>query len=195
MIGYNHKVYVACWSYDDKILVINSDNDVVEDSIKVGKQPNSMVLDKNNHLWVLSDGGFPGSSFGQENASLSQINLSTNTITQTFTFDDIEASPSDLQINNSGDSLFFIYGNWGTGLSNAGVFAMNINDIELPQTPIIPQQSGIYYALGFDQNKSEIYISNAKDYAQNGEVYRFSSSGIAIDTFLSGINPGSFCFD
>lgn len=195
MIGYNDKVYVACWSYDDKILVINSDTDMVEDSIKVGKQPNSMVLDKNNQLWVLSDGGFPGSSFGQEKASLSQIDLFTNTIIQTFTFDDIDASPSDLQINNSGDSLFFIYGNWGTGLSNAGVFTMNVNDTELPQTATIPQQEGMFYALGLDKNNSNIYVSNAKDYSQNGEVYRFSSSGILIDAFPVGINPGSFCFD
>lgn len=194
MIAYKSKVYVACWSYDDKILVINADNDQIIDSIKVGKQPNSMVLDKNNRLWVLSDGGFPGSSFGQEKASLSQIDLTNNKVIKTFEFNDIEASPSHLQMNQEGDSLYYIYGNWGTSLSNAGVFALSIEDTDLSQTAIIPQTSGLFYSLGFDKIKSEIYISNAKDYSQRGEVYRFTSTGTAIDTFEVGINPGNFCF-
>jgi len=195
MLSYNNKVYLACWSYDDKILVIDSDKDLVEDSITVGKQPNSMVLDKNHNLWVLSDGGFSGSSYGQEKASLKQIDLSTNTIIKNFIFDDIDASPSHLQINKNADSLFFIYGNWGTSLPNAGIYAMSINDINISQTAIIPQTDGIFYSLGFDKEKSEIYISNAKDYSQNGEVYRFTSLGEAIDTFDVGINPGNFCFE
>jgi len=194
MLSFNQKVYLACWSYDDKILVINSDTDVITDSIKVGKQPNSMVLDKNNSLWVLSDGGFKGSAFGQEKASLSQINLSTNTLIKTLVFDDIDTSPTHLQINATGDSLFYIYGSWST-ISSAGIHAMSINDIELPQIALIPQQTGLFYALGFDKINNEIYISNAKDYSQSGEVYRFTSSGTAIDTFSVGISPGSFCFD
>ncbi len=194
MISYDNKVYVACWSYDDKILVINSDNDEIIDSIKVGKQPNSMVLDKNNRLWVLSDGGFSGSSYGQENASLLQIDLSNNSVINTFEFSDIEASPSHLQINARGDSLFFIYGNWGTSLVNAGVFSMSIDDNQIPETAVIPQKNSLFYSLSFDKLKSEIYVSNAKDYSQNGEIYRFTSSGLAIDTFSVGINPGNFCF-
>lgn len=195
MVSVGAKVFTNCWTYDEQILVINSDNDQVEDSIKVGKQPNSMVLDKNQNLWVLSDGGFSGSSFGNEHASLTQINTSTHSIIKTFVFDDIAASPSDLQVNARGDSLFFIYGNWGTNLAHAGIHAVAIDATALPSTPIIAQQSGIFYALGLDRKRNELYISNAKDFSQNGEVYRFTSSGIAIDTFNVGINPGSFCFD
>ncbi len=194
MITYANKIYVNSWSYDNKILIINSNTDVIEDSITVGKQPNSMVLDKKNHLWVLSDGGFSGSSYGQENASLVQIDLSNNSILKTFTFDDIDASPSHLKTNMDKDSLFFIYGNWGTSLANAGVFTMSIETSFLPQQATIPQQNGIFYTLGLDKSTSELYISNAKDYSQNGEVYRFTSSGVAIDTFKVGINPGNFCF-
>jgi len=195
ILTYNNRAYVACWSYDNKIMVINTDKDAVEDSITVGKQPNSMVLDKNNNLWVLSDGGFSGSSYGQEQASLTQINLSDNSIIKTFVFNDIDASPSHLQINLSKDSLFFIYGSWGSNLPNAGIFAMSINNQELPQTPIIPQKNTLFYSLGFDKAHSEIYISDAKDYSQAGDVFRFTSSGIPLDTFLVGINPTYFGFN
>ncbi len=194
MVSYAHKVYVACWSYDDKILVINSDNDQITDSIKVGKQPNSMVLDKNHHLWVLSDGGFSGSSFGQEKASLSEIDLSTNSIVKTLIFENIDVSPSHLQINAKGDSLFYIYGSWGS-VSGAGVQCLSIDDDVLPSSSLIPQNSGIFYSLGLDKDNSELYISNAKDYSQAGEVYRFTTGGVAIDTFSVGINPGNFCFN
>ncbi|MEZ5071811.1 MAG: hypothetical protein R2751_12850 [Bacteroidales bacterium] len=34
------------------------------DSVRVGIQPNSMVLDRWNTLWVLCDGGFEGNAFG-----------------------------------------------------------------------------------------------------------------------------------
>ena len=194
MLSYAHKVYVACWSYDDKILVINSDNDQIIDSIKVGKQPNSMVLDKNHHLWVLSDGGFSGSAFGQEKASLSEIDLSNNSVIKTLIFDDIDVSPSHLQINARGDSLFYIYGSWGS-ISDAGVQVMNIANNVLPKSSFIPQTAGLFYSLGLDKEKSELYISNAKDYSQAGVVYRFTTRGTPIDTFSVGINPGNFCFD
>ena len=194
MLLHNKKVYVACWSQDNKILVLNSESDLVEDSITVGKQPNSMVLDKNNQLWVLSDGGFMGASFGQEKASLTQIDLSNNSIVKTLVFDDIDVSPTHLQINARGDSLFYIYGSWSM-ISGAGIHAMSISDVDLPQLALINQQTGLFYALGLDKANNELYISNAKDYSQAGEVYRFTSSGTAIDTFNVGITPGSFCFD
>lgn len=195
MLNIGNKVYVNCWSYDDKVLVINSDLDEVMDSIKVGKQPNSMVLDKNKNLWVLSDGAFTGSSFGQENASLTQINTSTNEIIKTFVFEDIDASPSHIQINESGDSLFYIYGNWGTSLTASGIHAMSIIDEMLPSSPIVPQSNGIFYSLGIDQKNHELYISNAKDFSQEGIVYRYTTEGTRIDAFDVGINPSYFCFD
>jgi YVTN family beta-propeller protein len=195
MLFWQNKVYTNCWSYDNKILVIDATTDAIVDSITVGKQPNSMVIDKNNHLWVLSDGGFPGSSYGQENASLSKIDLATNELVKTFTFTDMDASPTHMQINASKDSIFYIYGNWGTTLSNSGVHVMSITDNQLPQPPIIQQVNCIFYALGIDPETHEIYVSNAKDYSQNGEIYRCSPNGTPKDTIDVGITPGFFYFD
>lgn len=194
MLQLDNKVYVNCWSYDDKILVINSLTDKLEDSISVGKQPNSMIIDQNYRLWVLSDGGFKGSSFGQEKASLSCINLRNLKIEKQFIFDDIDASPSHLQTNITKDSLFFIYGNWSGNLANSGIWAMSIYDQTLPQKALIPQSDAMFYSLALDKKNSELYISDAKDFSQNGNVYRYSCKGNIIDTFKVGINPGNFYF-
>ena len=194
MLQLDNKVYVNCWSYDNKILIINTLNDELEDSISVGKQPNSMIIDQNYRLWVLSDGGFQGSSFGQEKASLSCINLKSLTIEKKFIFENIDASPSHLQTNITKDSLFFIYGNWSGNLANAGVWAMSIYDKKLPQNALIPENNSMFYGLGLDKKNSELYISDAKDFSQNGIIYRYTSSGFCIDTFKVGINPGNFYF-
>jgi YVTN family beta-propeller protein len=130
----NNKVYVNSWSYDNTILVIDCITDKIIDSIKVGKQPNSMIIDKNNNLWVLSDGGFDGSSYGQENAKLCKINTTTDSISAIYKFNNINVSPSHLCTNNKKDSLFFIYNSWSGNLNNKGIYAMSIYDNEIPQT-------------------------------------------------------------
>jgi len=57
---FGNTVFATSWSYNNKVYKINTDTDKLTDSLTVTKQPNSIVLDKNNKLWVLSDGGFPG---------------------------------------------------------------------------------------------------------------------------------------
>ena len=190
----SNKVYINSWSYDNKILVINSISDEIIDSITVGKQPNSMLIDKNNNLWVLSDGGFAGSNYGQENASLTQINLQTNNIIQTLSFNDIDASPNNLCINSTRDTLYFVYGNWASSVSGSGIYQMSINDTELPTSPFISTGTKTIYGLNYDNENNELYFSDAVNNTQNGFVFRFKSNGIAIDTFKVGINPNGFCF-
>ena len=194
MLQIDNKVYVNCWSYDNKILIINTITDKLEDSITVGKQPNSMVIDQNYRLWVLSDGGFKGSSYGQEKASLSCINLQNLCIEKIYIFDDIDASPSHLQSNITKDSLFFIYSNWSGDLPKSGIWAMSIYDKKLPEEAFIPQKNALFYSLGFDKRTSELYVSDAKDFSQNGNIYRYTGKGICIDTFKVGINPTNFYF-
>jgi len=58
------KVFVANWSKlnqqknNNQISVIDIDQLEVLDSIEVTKEPNSMVVDKNEKLWVLCSGGY-----------------------------------------------------------------------------------------------------------------------------------------
>ncbi len=194
IVQVNNYLFVSCWSYDNKVLVIDPLTDKLIDSIEITKQPNSLQIDKNNKLWVLSDGGFGGSSYEQETAALTCINTSTFAVEKVFKFPNINLSPTKLQINSTKDTLFYISGNLGENLESFGVFRMPIENNVLPQEPFIKQKKRLFYGLGIDPNNSDIYVSDAIDHSQNGYVLRFSSKGEQIDSFKVGIIPSSFCF-
>jgi hypothetical protein len=185
MVSYGRYVFIACWSFDNQVLVLDTLMDQVADSITVPKQPNSLVIDKNNKLWVLSDGGFTGSSYGQENAALTRINPETREIEQILQFPSLDDSPVDLTMNGSGDTLFFIL---------RGIHRLSIADPGLPTEAFIKPRNYDYYSLAIDPANSVIYAGDALDYQQNGLVYRFYPGGALIDSFRVGINPGFFCF-
>ncbi len=101
------QVYTNCWSYDNTILVIDSETDRVIDSVKVPLQPNSMVADRFNKLWVLCDGGFEGNPAGHEVPALVRIDPATLEIETRFEFSP-DDQPTELKINGTGDTLYFL---------------------------------------------------------------------------------------
>ncbi len=185
MVGIGDFVFVTCWSYDNKVLVIDRATDLLVDSIEVGKQPNSIQLDQNNKIWVLSDGGFAGSAFGQELASLSRIDPYSREVEAEFQFRDMNSSPTNLYLNGSMDTLYYIDG---------GVYRMPVMEKSLPETPLIKAYDHTYYSMAVDPDRHIIYLGDAVDYQQNGWIYRFTPSGAAIDSFRVGINPGYIYF-
>lgn len=183
------EVFAANWSgygqtlRNDKILVINTFHDQLVDSISVGLEPNSMVIDKNGYLWVLCSGGY----LNEEIPTLLKIDAPNRHILETFTFDDINTSPDNLEINGAGDSLFFL---------NRGIFRMAISDAYLPGSAFIEEGDTKYFIyLGVDPHNGNIYTSDALDYSQNGFVYRYNASGNLLTQLSVGIIPGPFGFN
>ncbi len=188
MVQFEKDVFVNCWSYDNKILVIDSETDQLTDSIEVFSQPNSMVIDRYKKLWVLSDGGFEGSPYGYENGGLLKIDPETREIERSFRFSKGE-SPRNLSINPTGDTLYFL---------NRHVWKMAVSERRLPENPFIispyTNSYGGFYSLGIDPLINEIYVGDAVDHRQNGVIRRYTTSGKLIDEFKAGISPGNFSF-
>jgi len=185
MILYGKFAFITCWSYDNKVLVIDTETDRLADSIEVGKQPNSIVLDHNNKIWVLSDGGFTGSAFGQELASLSRIDPETREVELKMHFTEMSSSPTDLCLNGNLDTLYYIDGD---------VYRMAIHEGSLPAESLIEAGDHTFYSMDIDPSRNIVYLGDAVDYQQNGWVYRYTPSGAAIDSFQVGVMPGDFCF-
>lgn len=188
MVQYGKYVFTNCWSYDNKILVIDSETDRVVDSIGVPRQPNSLVIDRFKKIWVLCDGGFEGSPHGNEEPALVRIDAETLETEYTIRFG-LNEHPSALTINGSGDTLYFL----NRHAYRHMVLSENLPEIciESPYTTNVP---GGYYGLGVDPWSGDIYVGDAIDQVQRGVIYRYRPDGTMVDTFKTGISPGFFCF-
>lgn len=183
MVAYGDYVYVNCWSYQNRILKIDTRTDSVVAELTVGIQPTSLVLDCNNKLWTITDGGYDGSPYGYEAAKLYRIEPEAFVIEREYSFT-MGSSPSELQLNGSGDKLYWI---------NDDIWEMDVTAEYLPVRPLIPYRE-IYYGLTVDPRNGDIYVADAIDYQQQGKIYRYSSTGELIDEFYVGVIPGAFCW-
>jgi hypothetical protein len=181
MLFSSGKIFITCWSYGNLVYSIDALTGVKLDSAVVGKQPNSIVNDINGNLWVLCDGGFTGSTYGEENATLWCLNNSNLDEIKHFTFPQIQSSPTHLNINGAGDSLYFI---------NNDIFQMSINDNNMPINPIIISSGKNFYSMAVHTHSNEIIVADAKNYVANGEVMVYSKSGQLKKSFATGVNPG-----
>lgn len=184
MVQHGQYVFVNCWSYDNAILVIDTQTDTVVDQIEVGIQPTSLVIDRYGKIWTVTDGGYEGSPFGWEAPALLCIDAATRQIEKRFVFG-MGESASEVCLDGSGENLYFI---------NESVWKMDVTSNVLPTEPFLRYSGTKYYGLAVNPYNSEVYVADAIDYVQPGVVYRFAQDGTLLDTFRAGITPGAFCF-
>ena len=184
MVQWGDYVYVNCWSYQNRILKIDTRTDTVVDELEVGIQPTSLVLDRNGKIWTITDGGYDGSPYGYEAPSLYRIDAETFRIEREFPFA-LGDAPSEVQINGAGDKIYWL---------NEDVWEMDVEAEWLPVRPFLEQRETIYYGLTVDPRSGEVYVADAIDYQQQGMIYRYSPTGELIDEFYVGIIPGAFCW-
>ena len=184
MVQYGKYVFTNCWSYQNRLLVIDTDTDRVCDQIEVGIQPTSLAIDCNGKIWTITDGGYEGSPYGYEAPSLYCIDAATRKVEKQFRFT-LGDAPSEVHLNGAGDTLYFI---------NDAVWRMSVTADRIPARPFIESRGTKYYGLTVDPLTSEVYVADAIDYAQNGVVFRYSADGELVDEFYVGITPGAFCW-
>lgn len=191
MVQYGKYLFTNCWSYSNKIVVIDTETDVVDGVIELpSMQPKSMKIDCNGKIWVITDGGYAGSEYGNEVPHLFKIDAATRTIEQDQAMDADEANVQ-IAMNRDQDTLYLI---------NNHVYRMAVNEKHVPVKPFIEAavdkdgKRHKLYGLGVNPANSEVYVSDAIDYRQGGVVFRYSSQGDLIDKFYVGINPNGFAF-
>ena len=184
MVQYGKYVYVNCWSYQNRILKIDTETDKVVDELTIGIQPTSLVMDKYNKMWTITDGGYEGSPYGYEAPSLYRIDAETFTVEKQFKFK-LGDWPSEVQLNGTRDTLYWI---------NNDIWRMPVEADRVPVRPFLEFRDTKYYGLTVNPNNGEVYVADAIDYQQQGIVYRYSPQGKLIDEFYVGIIPGAFCW-
>jgi YVTN family beta-propeller protein len=175
------KAFVANWIGGHEVMIINTLTDKVVDSIEVGIEPESMVIDKNNFLWVLCNGGYLRENF----AELDRINTATIEIEQRLVFPTKQISPLCLRISGDGETLYYL---------ENGVRQMSIYASELPSESFIAESGNYFNKLGINPVNNDIFITYSVDYEQNGYLNYYKSDGIFVSTYLADLIPGLICF-
>ena len=193
IVEWKGRVFTNCWSYSDKILVIDTSRDVVEKEILLtSPQPKSIAIDARGKLWVITDGGYStgDDSYGDNIPHLYRIDAETLTIEQDQALDTDEANVQ-LATNPDGTVLYLI---------NNDIYRMDVTADHVPVRPFIEAERDskgrrhYLYGIGVDPHNGEIYVADAVDYRQSGVVYRYSNDGTLLDKFRVGITPNAFAF-
>ena len=184
MVKFGKYIYVNCWSYQNRILKIDTETDKVVDELVVGIQPTSLVMDCNNKILTITDGGYEGSPYGHEAPALYRIDPVTFTVEKEFRFK-FGDWPSEVQLNGTADKIYWI---------NNDIWEMDVNAERLPLRPFLPYKNTLYYGLTVNPKNGDVYVADAIDYVQKGMVYRYSKECELLDQFYVGIIPGAFCW-
>ncbi|MFT4903109.1 MAG: YVTN family beta-propeller protein [Thalassomonas sp.] len=184
--GFAYVCNVGGWGLDNTVSVINTTTDAVETTLIVGDKPNSVVVDVNGAVWVLT-GGF--TEYDDDWNVVSEtagnlVKIVNNTIEETYAFA-LGNHPQDLVIDDAGTTLYYSDGSW-----SKAVYAFDVNDTELPTTALIDKS---FYGLGV--HGGYVYGTDAVDFTQSGWSYKYTADGTIIDSVQVGIIPGGYCFN
>lgn len=176
-----NKAFVSNWVGGKEVMVINAVTDKLIDSIEVGIEPESMVKDRYGMLWVLCNGGWARQNY----AEFDQINTQTDRVAKKLVFSTKEASPTSLVIDGLGQTLYYL---------DSGVRQMDINAEIIPPAPIVQESGAHFYKIAVNPINSDIFISDAADYQQPGNLLLYKNSGLFVSKNKVGIIPGGMCF-
>jgi len=210
MVRTGNELYVSNWSYYytnayshesyHTVQVVDLNNDVKVADIEVGKEPNTMAVDKNGHVWVLCEGRSWDDEYDEfgvpygENPTLWEIDPMLKTATRRYEFkgpyeddDEIKGVATTLRANLTGEKFFLIYNN--------EVRRFDLNTMSLSDSfRITPEPQGLFYNMAVDPNTGDLYVADAKNYVMNGTVYRYSEDGVLLTSFVAGIIPSAMLF-
>jgi hypothetical protein len=176
-----NKAFVSNWVGGKEVMVIDTDKDKVIDSIIVAREPESMVIDRDKKLWVLCNGGWKREYF----AELIAVNTTTNDVERRIVFPSKDASPSCLQIDGEGSTLYYVQG---------GINKIKTDASSVPSVPYIQESGHYFYKMGINPVNGDIVVTDAIDYQQKGHLLMYNNSGQLVSDELADIIPGMLCF-
>ena len=180
-----NKAFISNWVGGNEIMVINTINDKVVDSIEVGIEPESMVIDKNNMLWVLCNGGWARKNFAELdcNKYCNSMKLKKN-----LYFRQNRHHHHACRLMELADSLYYL---------DNGVRKMSISDSAyLPAIHLYAESGHYFYKIGINPVNSDIFVTDAVDYQQKGYMFCiYNNDGTScFKSNEADIIPGLMCF-
>lgn len=179
----DNKLYVTCpWKYSKplsgQVLIVDTENDEIIDSLDTGINPGDIGFDSNGYLWTLNNGNnlknIPGSIF--------KIDVNTKEVVDSFVFDNIlHIYNASLEFNEIRDSIFVLYDN---------VYKFSANEKINPEK-IVSRDNENYYGMNVDNVHNVIVITDAGDFAEKGKLHIYSKNGKPVRILNAGYLPNS----
>ena len=185
----NGKLYVAnsggldfntTTGYDKTVSVVDMASFTEIEKIPVVANPCDVVFDKNNHIYVVSNGNY----MDIPNA-LQKINVITGEVT-------VVTAIHATYMATVGTKLFSIYSQYDANWNQIITFYaydMASNTV-LSENFIGTKKVDFPYKICSDEVSGEIYItSTSENYVNDGDVYIFDQSNRFVAKFETGVNP------
>lgn len=202
MLVHENLVFVANtggFDLDSTVTIINTLADTVMTTLQVGHEPNSMVVDAENRLWIMCSGeantqnpllSGVGSIYRYHLDSL-QMALDSNAtipLDTVFYFTDNQLRPTKMVIDQQGQKIYYLGGN-----PVGDLFVMNTYANKVSETPAV---SGDFYGLSFDEVESDLYglQTGGFNYNENGRVIIYNPDMNEKNRFLIGVRPFKVVF-
>lgn len=182
MVQKNEYVFIAertkfNGNFTAQIRVIDANTLQSSTTIPLSSEPNSLALDNENNLYVLTDSNV------HAKARLLKINTTTLSITAQQEFEN--GQPRLLRSNGDKTKLYYAM--------NSAVYKIPKNELHLV-SPFINTSAFILYGMNIDPKNEDIYVADALDYTQRSRVFVYDVSGNEKTNFAAGIIANSFLF-
>lgn len=195
MVRVGDELFVSNWSNyyvpnssNNSVQVIDMKTNTLVETIDVPQEPNAMVVDKNDDIWVLCSGGY---NPGEQEPALVRIHPDTYQCDDPFRFEAGTDYPDGLAIDGAGENLYYLNG----GYNELNVYKMSIDAAQTPDEPFIAADGRVFYNVAVDPENGDVYVTNAKNYVQNGDVERFTKDGELLSKFTVGVVPCYMLFN
>jgi hypothetical protein len=180
LVNVSTSIIWVCNVSRGKILKLDVSTDQIVDSIQVGDSPRWIVQGYGNSMWILCEGEvYPNETSG----SLWGIDSETKQVIYEHHFAQTE-HPSSLVYSSAPNAEIYYLLN--------GVNRISLGAVAPQPELVIPQEGRLFYSLS--ANLEELWVTDAKDYVQSGEVLRYSKSGSLIAKYPAGIIPSQILF-
>ena len=190
ILAHDGLLYVSN-SFENTVSVVDPQAKEVIKTIEVGNSPGMLLLDEDEMIWVICGGGYdidytplndgklvkldPAESTDETSESVVlNVELATNLMAKAAT-------------NGAKDKIFYCVDN--------SVYSFDVSSNTAPSSAILTEaNANSFYGIGVNPEDDLLYLADNKNFAGNGTVYRYTTTGQPVDNKPAGRGPNGFVF-
>lgn len=186
IVAHNDKLYIAHkggFGFGNSVSIVNTSTNTLEKTITVGDVPNSLAV-KNNKLYVMCEGK-PSWAGTETGGMLTIIDMNTNSISSSFTFETTQ-HPNNFVLDNN--TAYYTI--------DDEIYNTDATSFTLPDVPLFTTTAqGVYGVYSFAVKDGKVYVGDALDYNSEGKLYIYSTDGSLQQTHTVGVIPTGLYFN